>query len=177
MDSCNSGLTVSSRSMTLREGLTHYYQANPTFAQNQAIQVGIVHIPWQDLLKHDIMHVVTGYNTNLDQELRLIGFLLTSLTWKRPWYYYAQSFVVFLELLRQSICGKTWGSKYYNPVQVCQLYLSGVRQGLTVRQRIDAYLDPDRLLDRTLGSLREEYGIKAFGCTLSACEGSARTSQ
>ncbi len=164
MDNCNSGLTISNQSMTLREGLAHYYQANPTFAQNQAIQVGIVYIPWKDLLKHDIMHVVTGYNTDLDQELRLIGFLLTSLTWRRPWYYYAQSFVVFLELLRQSICGKAWGSRYYNPVQVGQLYISGVQQGLTVRQKIDAYIDPNPLLDRTLESLRKEYGIRAFRC-------------
>ena len=164
MGSYHSLLAISSQSITLREGLEHYYQANPTFARNQDIQVGIVHIPWQDLLKHDMMHVVTGYNTDLDQELRLIGFLLTALTWKRPWYYYAQSFVVFLELLRQSLCGKAWGSQYYTPVQVCQLYLHGAKQGLTVCQKIDAYIDPASVLDRTLESLRAEYGIEAYGC-------------
>jgi ubiquinone biosynthesis protein Coq4 len=160
MGNCNSGLTAWRQSITLREGLEHYYRANPTFAQNHDIQVGLVHIPWQDLLKHDMMHVVTGYNTDLDQELRLIGFLLTALTWRRPWYYYAQSFGVFLELLRQSICGKSWSAKYYNPVQVCQLYLSGVSQGARVRQKIDAYINPESVLDRTLESLREEYGIQ-----------------
>jgi hypothetical protein len=65
-------------------------------------------------------------------------FCLPALTWKRPWYYYAQSFVVFLELLWQSIQGKAWGGIYHNPVQVCQLYLKGVKQGLTLPKKINA---------------------------------------
>lgn len=92
--------------LTLRQGLEAYYQANPNFVRDQDLRVGMVQVPWRDMQRHDIMHVVTGYSTALAQELQLIGFLLTSLTWKRPWYYYAQSFVVFLELLWQSIQGK-----------------------------------------------------------------------
>ncbi|SRR5579883_825010 len=151
------------RSLTLRQGLERYYQANPDFVRDQDLWVGIMRIPWCDMQRHDIMHVVTGYSTALEQELQLIGFLLTSLTWKRPWYYYAQSFVVFLELLWQSIQGKAWGGIYHNPVQVCQLYLKGVKQGLTVRQKINAYIDPATVLDRDLESLRLDYGIHNAG--------------
>ncbi|EKQ71188.1 hypothetical protein OsccyDRAFT_0039 [Leptolyngbyaceae cyanobacterium JSC-12] len=151
------------RSRTLQQGLEHYYRANPTFIQNQDLWVGSFRVPWHDLLRHDVMHVVTGYSTDLDQELQLIGFLLTALTWKRPWYYYAQSFIVFLELLWQSIHGKAWGSHYLNPLQVCQFYFKGVRQGLTVRKKINAYLDPQTMMTRDLEGLRQEYGIQNAG--------------
>ncbi|HEY9894811.1 MAG TPA: hypothetical protein V6D34_05250 [Candidatus Sericytochromatia bacterium] len=151
------------QSLTLRQGLERYYQANPDFVRNQDLQVGIMQIPWCDMQRHDIMHVVTGYSTALEQELQLIGFLLTALTWKRPWYYYAQSFVVFLELLWQSIQGKAWGGIYHNPVQVCQLYLKGVKQGLALPKKINAAIDPETVLDRDLESLRSEYGIHNAG--------------
>lgn len=149
--------------LTLRQGLEKYYQANPSFVQNQDLWVGRIRIPWRDLQRHDIMHIVTGYNTTLDQELRLIGFLLTALTWRRPWYYYAQSFVVFLELLWQSVRGKSWGSTYYSPRQVCKFYWEGVAQGCTVRKKIDAYIDANTVMDRALNSLRQEYGIQNAG--------------
>lgn len=146
--------------LTLRQGLQRYYEANPSFTQNQDIWVGNFRVPWRDLQRHDIMHVVTGYSTDLDQELQLIGFLLTALTWRRPWYYYAQSFVVFLELLWQSLRGQAWGDRYFNPVQVCQLYLKGVRQGFTVSKKINAYIDPETVMEREVESLRQEYGIR-----------------
>lgn len=152
-----------SSSLTLRQGLVRYYAANPGFVQNQDFWVGWVRIPWCDMQRHDIMHVVTGYSTDLDQELRLIGFLLTAITWKRPWYYYVQSIGVFLELLGRSLRSKTLGAVYYSPVQVCQLYLQGIRQGRTVRQKINAYIDPATVLDRELDSLRLEYGIANAG--------------
>jgi ubiquinone biosynthesis protein Coq4 len=153
----------SPRSLTLRQGLAHYYEANPDFIQNQDMQVGLLHIPWQDLLRHDLMHVVTGYSTCLDQELQLLGFLLTAVTWKRPWYYYLQSVGVFLELLWQSLTGRSWGSKYFNPLQVCQLYYQGIRQGCTVRKKVDAYIDPETIMDTSLEQLRLEYGIHNAG--------------
>lgn len=148
-------------SFTLREGLERYYQANPEFVQNQDLWVGRFRVPWCDLQRHDIMHVVTGYNTDLDQELQLIGFLLTALTWHRPWYYYAQSLVVFLELLGQSFRGEAWGDRYFNPLQVCRLYLKGVRQGWTIAKKINAFMDPQQVMDRTIESLRLEYGIRS----------------
>jgi ubiquinone biosynthesis protein Coq4 len=150
-------------SLTLRQGLEHYYQANPQFIQNRDIWVGWLRIPWRELQKHDIMHVVTGYSTALDQELRLIGFLLTAITWRRPWYFYLQSFGVFLELLWKSLRGKTFGSTYYNPLQVCQFYWEGVRQGTTVYKKIDAYLNPETVMERDLQELREEYGVENAG--------------
>ena len=150
-------------SLTLRQGLERYYEANPDFVRDRDLWVGILRIPWCDMQRHDIMHVVTGYSTALEQELQLIGFLLTALTWKRPWYYYAQSFVVFLELLWQSLQGKAWGGIYHNPVQVCRLYLRGVQQGLTVPKKIDAAIDPVTVLDRDLESLRSDYGIQNAG--------------
>lgn len=153
----------SSATITLRQGLEKYYQANPTFVQNQDLWVGHFRVPWQDLQRHDIMHLVTGYSTDLDQELRLIGFLLTALTWKRPWYYYAQSFVVFLEILGKSLRGQSLSSHYYNPLQVCRFYLAGVQQGFTVSKKIDAYIDPQIVMDRELRSLRDEYGIQNAG--------------
>jgi hypothetical protein len=149
--------------VTLRQGLERYYEANPDFVRNQDLWVGWLRIPWPDMLRHDIMHVVTGYSTALDQELRLIGFLLTAVTWRRPWYYYLQSFGVFLELLGQSLRGKSFGDRYFNPIQVCRLYAQGVGQGLTVRRQIDAYIDPDSVMDRSLRSLREDYGIANAG--------------
>ena len=163
IDSINVSTHLPQQSLTLRQGLERYYQANPDFVRNQDLWVGIMRIPWCDMQRHDIMHVVTGYSTALEQELQLIGFLLTALTWKRPWYYYAQSFVVFLELLWQSIQGKAWGGIYHNPVQVCQLYLKGVKQGLTVPKKINAAIDPETVLDRDLESLRSEYGIQNAG--------------
>jgi ubiquinone biosynthesis protein Coq4 len=150
-------------SLTLRQGLENYYQNNPQFARNQDIWVGWLRIPWRELQKHDVMHVVTGYSTDLAQELRLIGFLLTAITWRRPWYFYLQSIGVFLELLWKSLRGKSFGPTYYNPSQVCRFYWQGVCQGTTIRKSIDAYLDPETLMDRDLRSLREEYGIDKAG--------------
>jgi hypothetical protein len=147
-------------SLTLRAGLERYYQANPDFVRDRDLWVGRIHIPWCDLQRHDMMHVVTGYSTALDQELLLIGFLLTALTWQRPWYYYAQSFVVFLELFWQSVQGRAWGPVYYNPAQVCRLYLQGIKQGFTVRKKINAYIDSRTVLDQELSALRAEYGIE-----------------
>jgi hypothetical protein len=152
-----------SRTLTLREGLARYYAANPDFIQDRDMQVGPFHIPWQDLLRHDLMHVVTGYSTDLDTELQLLGFLLTALSWKRPWYYYVQSFGVFLELLWRSLTGRSLGSKYVNPLQVCQLYYRGVSQGFTVKKKVDAYINPEALMDISLETLRFEYGIEDAG--------------
>lgn len=154
---------LTSANLTLRQGLEHYYQANPQIIRYQDIWVGWLQIPWGDLQKHDIMHVVTGYSTDLDQELRLIGFLLTALTWRRPWYFYLQSIGVFLEILWKSVRGKAFGVVYYPPLQVCRFYWEGVRQGITVCKKIDAYLEPDTVMDRELRSLREEYGINNAG--------------
>ncbi len=156
-------LNPASASLTLRQGLENYYQSNPQFARNQDIWVGWLRIPWRELQKHDIMHVVTGYSTDLAQELRLIGFLLTAITWRRPWYFYLQSMGVFLELLWKSLRGKAFGSTYYNPLQVCRFYWQGICQGTTVRKKIDAYLDPELVMDQELRSLREEYGIENAG--------------
>lgn len=151
------------KSLTLRQGLENYYRANPQFVRDRDLWVGWLRIPWKDLHKHDIMHVVTGYSTDLEQELRLIGFLLTALTWRRPWYFYLQSIGVFLELLWKSLRGKAFGTAYCKPLQVCQFYWQGVCQGTTVRKQIDAYLNPETVMDRSLDSLREEYGIKNAG--------------
>lgn len=149
--------------LTLRAGLERYYQANPDFVRNQDLWVGWIRIPWSDLQRHDLMHVVTGYSTDLDDELQLIGFLLTAISWRRPWYYYLQSFGVFLQLLGMSLQGKAFGKGYYNPLQVCQLYVRGVRQGFTVHHPINAYIDPETVLDRSLFDLRKEYGIANAG--------------
>ncbi len=151
------------RSLSLREGLARYYAANPDFIQDRDMQIGPFHIPWQDLLRHDLMHVVAGYNTDLDAELQLLGFLLTALSWKRPWYYYVQSIGVFLELLWQSLTGRAWGSKYINPFQVCQLYYRGIQQGCTVKKKVNAYINPETLMDTSLNALRLEYGIDNAG--------------
>jgi len=151
------------KNITLREGLERYYTSNPNFTRNADIWVGNFRVPWQDLQRHDVMHVITGYSTDLDQELKLIGFLLTALTWRRPWYYYAQSFVVFLELLWKSLRGESFGIEYYNPFQVCDCYIRGVRQGLTIKQKINAYIDPQAVIDRSLDELRAEYGIANAG--------------
>jgi hypothetical protein len=149
--------------LTLQQGLERYYQANPAFVRHQDFWVGGFRVPWCDLERHDIMHVVTGYSTQLDQELLLIGFLLTAITWRRPWYYYAQSFVVFLELLGMSLRGRSLGDRYYNPLQVCHLYARGVAQGFHMSKKIDAYIDPATVITRSLRSLREEYGIQNAG--------------
>ncbi|TVQ19470.1 MAG: hypothetical protein EA367_11640 [Leptolyngbya sp. DLM2.Bin15] len=150
-------------SLTLRDGLERYYLANPDVPRGQDIQVGWLHIPWQDLQKHDIMHVVTGYSTALKDELQLIGFLLTALTWKRPWYFYLQSLGVFAELLGRSLLGRRYGADYYWPWHVCRYYRLGIQQGLRVRKKIDAYLDPELMMDRSLTSLRQDYGIRNAG--------------
>jgi ubiquinone biosynthesis protein Coq4 len=149
--------------LTLEEGLKRYYQANPEFVQGKDFWVGWIRIPWCDMHRHDIMHIVTGYSTELDQELQLIGFLLTAITWRRPWYYYLQSFGVFLELLGKSMSGKSLGSTYYNPLEVCRLYFKGVAQGSTVRPKINAYIAPHTVLNRPLQAIRAEYGIHNAG--------------
>jgi ubiquinone biosynthesis protein Coq4 len=150
-------------SITLRQGLDRYYQCNPNLNQNQAMQIGYLHIPWMDLYRHDTLHVVTGYNTDLDQEMRLLGFLLTAVTWRRPWYYYLQSFGVFLETLGLAIRGKSLGPVYYSPQKIWTNYFQGVQQGRSVKLKINAYLDPETMLDRPLTELRQRYGIENHG--------------
>ena len=73
---------------TLRQSLQQYYPANPEFTRDRDLQLGWLRIPWQDLQRHNIMHVITGYSVALDDEMRLVGFLLTALSWRRPWAYY-----------------------------------------------------------------------------------------
>ncbi len=149
--------------LTLRQALERYYAANPTFTRNQDLWVGRIRVPWRDLQKHDIMHVITGYSTELEQELQLIGFLLTAITWKRPWYFYLQSVGVFLELLGRSLTGNTYGDRYLSPLRICRLYGQGIQQGRTVRPKIDAYIDPEPLMDSPVASLRQDYGIANAG--------------
>jgi hypothetical protein len=150
---------------TLRQGLQRYYAENPDFIQNQALDLGLVRIPWRDLQRHDIMHVVTGYSTNLDDEMRLVGFILTGLTWRRPWTYYVQNIGAFLEVLWRSLWGRSVGTEtsHYSPRDICHFYLAGIRQGRTVRQRINAYLDPAAVMDQDLDALRQRYGIRNAG--------------
>ncbi|MEB3268656.1 MAG: hypothetical protein VKJ09_08965 [Leptolyngbya sp.] len=154
---------VSPSDLTLRQGLARYYRAHPQFVQNQDLWVGWIRIPWADLQKHDIMHVVTGYGTDLVDELRLIGFLLTALTWRRPGYFYLQSIGVFAELLGRSLLGRRFGDRYRWPWQVCHDYWQGVRQGQRVQPKIAANLDPNTVLDRSLTALRQQYGIVNHG--------------
>jgi hypothetical protein len=151
--------------LTLRQGLERYYAANPDFIRDRDLYVGWIRVPWSDLQRHDIMHVVTGYSTTLDDELRLIGFLLTSLTWRRPWTYYLQSVGVLIEILWRSCWGQAveTAAMTYRPWEILMLYGSGVRQGLTVHRPIDASIDPQTLLDQSLKSLRREYGIANAG--------------
>jgi hypothetical protein len=51
----------------------------------------------------------------------------------------------------------------YTPLEILQFYRFGVRQGLTVRDRINAYLDPETVMDQDLESLRQHYGIANAG--------------
>ena len=150
---------------TLRQGLDAYYEANPDFVRDRDLPLGWLTIPWRDLQRHDIMHVVTGYSTALKDEMHLVGFLLTALTWRRPWTYYLQSLGVAVEITwracwRQSVVA---GEMTHGPVDIVRFYLAGVQQGLTVRRRIDAYIDPATVLDRPLDDLRQDYGIENAG--------------
>ncbi len=146
-------------SLTLRQGLERYYQANPHFVRDRDLYVGWIRIPWADLQRHDIMHVVTGYSTELPQEMRLIGFLLTALTWRRPWYYYWQSLGVFAEIWGRSLLGRRFGTIYYPPGDLWRCYWQGVAQGRRISPKIEASLDPASKLDCSLTALRAEYGI------------------
>ncbi|MEM9003788.1 MAG: hypothetical protein AAGE59_09720 [Cyanobacteria bacterium P01_F01_bin.86] len=151
---------------TLRQGLEKYYRANPDFVRNQDLQLGWwLTIPWQDLQRHDVMHVVTGYSTDLDDEMRLIGFLLTSLTWRRPWIYYLQSIGTAIEVIWRACWGRAVGTEAvrYSPLKLLRLYVAGVKQGLTVRPTIDAYIDLATVLDQDLETLRQTYGIANAG--------------
>ena len=155
----NPAETAATDEMTLGQGLEQYYQVNPDFSRDRDLWVGWIRIPWADLQRHDVMHVVTGYSTELAEELQLIGFLLTAITWRRPWYYYVQSLGVFLELLWKSLWGRSFGPNYYSPQRVWSLYFQGVAQGRSVLKKIDARLDPKTVMERSLRSLRAEYGI------------------
>lgn len=150
---------------TLRQGLQRYYADNPDFVQNQDLDLGLVRIPWRDLQRHDIMHVVTGYGTTLDDEMRLVGFILTGLTWRRPWTYYVQNVGAFLSVLWRSLWGRAVGTEttHYRPLEICRFYFAGVRQGRTVRRPINAYLDPAAVMDQELDALRQHYGIRNAG--------------
>lgn len=150
---------------TLRQGLALYYQANPTFVRDRDLQLGWLTIPWRDLQRHDIMHVVTGYSTDLDDEMRLIGFLLTALSWRRPWTYYLQSIGTAIEVFWRSCWSRAVGTEQvrYPPWEILSLYIFGIRQGFTVRKQINAYLDPETVMDEDLGILRHIYGIRNAG--------------
>jgi hypothetical protein len=158
-------MSPSNPRLTLRAGLQRYYAENPDFVRDRDLDLGLVRIPWPDLQRHDIMHVVTGYNTTLDDEMRLVGFLLTGLTWRRPWTYYVQNMGAFLAVLWRSCWGTAVGSATmaYGPLEIIRFYLAGIQQGLTVRQPIDAYLDPEMVMDQELAALRQRYGIRNAG--------------
>lgn len=158
-------MMTSPTQQTLRQGLQRYYAENPDFIQNQDLDLGLVRIPWQDLQRHDIMHVVTGYNTTLDDEMRLVGFILTGLTWRRPWTYYVQNVGALLAVLWRSLWGHAVGTEtiQYSPFAICRFYFAGMRQGLTVRHAINAYLDPAVVMDQELDTLRRHYGIRNAG--------------
>lgn len=151
--------------LTLRQGLHLYYLHNPAFTRDQDLQLGWVTIPWQDLQRHDIMHVVTGYSTALDDEMRLVGFLLTGLSWRRPWTYYVQNIGTVLEVLWRTAMGKPVGTEntQHRPWEILQFYWAGVNQGLAVSHPIDAYLEPNSVMDQTLTGLRQVYGIENAG--------------
>ncbi|MGF1461520.1 MAG: hypothetical protein ACFBSG_21160 [Leptolyngbyaceae cyanobacterium] len=151
--------------LTLRHGLQRYYHENPDFVQNQDLDLGLVRIPWRDLQRHDIMHVVTGYDTTLEDEMRLVGFILTGLTWRRPWTYYGQNIGAFLAVLWRSCWGRTVGTAdmEYGPVAIWRFYCAGMRQGLSIRRPINAYLNPEAVMDQDLDSLRHHYGIRNAG--------------
>ena len=51
----------------------------------------------------------------------------------------------------------------YRPIDILRFYLVGVRQGLNIRQPIDAYIDPDTVMDQDLDSLRQTYEIQNAG--------------
>ncbi len=150
---------------TLRQGLQRYYQSNPDFVRDRDLQFGWLTVPWRDLQRHDIMHVVTGYSTTLDDEMRLVGFLLTALTWRRPWTYYLQSVGAVMEVFWRACWGQAVESApmQYRPLDILRLYFTGVRQGLRVRRPINAYLDPDAVMDHHLADLRQTYGIRNAG--------------
>ena len=151
--------------LTLRQGLERYYAANPEFVREQDLHVGWVRVPWQDLQRHDIMHVVTGYSTALADEMRLIGFLLTALTWRRPWSYYVLCGGVFLEIFWRSLWRQgvnNWAIKQ-GPLAIVRCYLAGIRQGFRVHQPINAYIDAETVMDQSLNSLRQRYGIANAG--------------
>ena len=150
---------------TLREGLDAYYRANPNFVRDRDLPLGWLTIPWHDLQRHDIMHVVTGYSTALADEMQLVGFLLTALTWRRPWTYYLQSIGVALEITWRASWRQPVGAAAmtYGPIDIVRFYLAGARQGLTVRRRINAYIDPAIVLDQPLADLRRYYGIDNAG--------------
>ena len=150
---------------TLREGLEAYYQAHPDLVCDRDLQLGWLTIPWCDLQRHDMMHVVTGYSTALKDEMHLVGFLLTALTWRRPWTYYLQSIGVAIEVTWRACWRQSVGTEtmIYSPVEIIRFYLAGVRQGLTVRHRINAYIDPETVLDRPLDDIRRDYGIENAG--------------
>jgi ubiquinone biosynthesis protein Coq4 len=151
---------VISDRLTLRQGLEQYYRDHPDFVQNQDLLVGWVRVSWRDLQKHDMMHVVTGYGTSLPEEVRLDGIFLTALTWRRPWYYYPRSLALFLAVLGSSLKGEA-GSASCTPVSIIRFYLAGLYEGWRYRKKIDGYIDPETILERSLGSLRQEYGIEA----------------
>jgi hypothetical protein len=56
--------------------------------------------------------------------------------------FYAESFIVFLELLWQSIRGISWEDVYYGPSKVSQFYMEEIQQGFTVSNKIDACIGP-----------------------------------
>ena len=150
---------------TLRQGLENYYRSNPEFTRDSDLQLGWLRIPWRDLQRHDIMHIVTGYNTTIDDEMRLIGFLLTGLSWCRPWTYYVQHIGSATEIFWRSCWGQAVGNSPmpYRPLDIIRFYLTGIKQGLRVHQQIDAYIDPATAMDQDLKTLRQTYGIKNAG--------------
>ncbi|NER79638.1 MAG: hypothetical protein F6K42_08660 [Leptolyngbya sp. SIO1D8] len=150
---------------TLRQGLQRYYQTHPDFVRDRDLQLGWLTIPWRDLQRHDIMHVVTGYSTDLDDEMRLVGFLLTGLSWRRPWTYYVQNIGTLMEVLWRTAWGQAVGTEQvkYRPHQILRFYWAGVQQGLRVRRPINAYLDPNAVMDQELRTLRQAYGIQNAG--------------
>lgn len=109
------------------------------------------------------MHVVTSYGTSLPEEVRLNGIFLTALTWRRSWYYYSRirasslCFSPFCGMQCEAARSSATTARPKSAASTSQaLWKAGAMLASTV-------INIESLLDRSLRSLRSEYGICSAG--------------
>ena len=142
-------------SLTLREGVEHYR----AYLKKNGKKVLDDQEDSLTILSHDATHVIYGLDTSLEEEQMLNFWTLfgTTYTWKEIMAYNGREEVSDFtkDLLKE-----------LGVINMVMLTIRSivpffqVLRNLRLKKKKWSFVPPDELMDRSVSSLREEYGIK-----------------